>query len=58
MVHVLWDLTRLSKGGGHSHMPCSHNCNRSQSAVNGQNGVLAAGQRSKYAETVTFNSEN
>lgn len=31
---------------------------RGQSAVNGQNGVLAAGQRSKYPETVIFNSEN
>ena len=44
--------------GGHSHMPCSHNCDRGQSAVNGQNGVFATGQRSKYPETVTFNGEN
>ena len=39
-------------------MPCSHNCDHGQSVVNSQNGVLVAGQRSKYPETVTFNSEN
>ena len=35
-------------------MPCSHNCDRGQSAVNSQNGFLAAGQRSKYPKTVTL----
>ena len=44
--------------GGYSRMPCSHNCDRGQSAVNGKNRVLAAGQRSKYPETATFKSEN
>ena len=35
-------------------MPCSHNCYRGQSAVNGQNGFLAAGQWSKYPKTVAL----
>ena len=35
-------------------MPCSHNCDHGQSAVNGQNGFLVAGQRSKYPETVAL----
>ena len=35
-------------------MPCSHNCDHDQSAVNGQNGFLAAGQRSKYPKTVAL----
>ena len=39
-------------------MPCSYNCDRGQSAVNGQNGVSAASQRLKTPEAVTFNSEN
>ena len=44
--------------GGYSHMPCSHNCDRGQNVVNGKNGVLVAGQWSKYPETATFKSEN
>ena len=39
-------------GGGHSHMPCSHDC--SQSGVNGLNKFLAASQQSKYPTTVTL----
>jgi len=35
-------------------MPCSHNCDRSQSAVNGQNGFLAASQWSKYTKAVAL----
>ena len=38
--------------GDHSHMPCSHNCDHGQSAVNGPDGFLAAHQRSKYHKTV------
>ena len=33
--------------GGSLHMPCSHNCDRVQSVVNGQNGFLAASQHLK-----------
>ena len=54
----VWSVWLQGGGEGHSHMPCSHNCDCGQSAVNSQNGVLAAGQQSKYPETVTFNSEN
>ena len=35
-------------------MPCSHNCDHGQSAVNGQNRFLVAGQRSKHPETVAL----
>ena len=34
-------------------MPCSHNCDRGQSAVNDQNGVSAAGQQSLKLSLLT-----
>ena len=43
----------ISQGDGHSHMLCSHNCDHGQSAGNGQNGFLAAGQRSPKTVALT-----
>lgn len=48
-------LTQGDGGWGSlPYMPCSHNCDYGQNAVNGQNGFLVASKQSKYPKTVVL----